>query len=561
MNNNSNKIKTYFIILCVVIFLPAVLSIFYELRFLFDFIDNSNTNNNSNNNGTSNSYLQYVEENKTIDTRNFNILSSEENKDVENVIMDFAKSSGYKVNIDYAGTLEIMEKLNDSQKYDAIWSANSIWTYMIDSKKVTLSNSKSTSITPIVFGIKKSKATSLGFVDKQVYTKDILDAISSGNLKFAMANPITTNSGASSYLGLLYTFAGNPEVLTEELIQDVNVKYKIKSFFSGLERVSGTEDFLEEMFLNGDYEAVMTYESSIININKQLESQGKEILYVVYPFDGTAISDNPFAYVDNKDEGKKAIFDDIQKYLLSKEGKEKLQSHGRRTWYGGADNGVDKSLFNPEWGIKTKGYISPVKYPTNDVIKAALTLYQTKYRKPIHVVFCLDYSGSMIGDGIEQLKKAMHYILTEESANDYLQFSEEDIIDIVPFSSNVKKKVTTTNGSQTEELIKYIDSFDAYGGTALFDAAIEGVKTLQNEDRNVRNVSVILMTDGEANVGSFGDLQREYNKIGKDIPIFGITFGDASEKELSKIANLTNGKVFDGKKDLVKAFKEVRGYN
>ena len=38
-------------------------------------------------------------------------------------------------------------------------------------------------------------------------------------------------------------------------------------------------------------------------------------------------------------------------------------------------------------------------------------------------------------------------------------------------------------------------------------------------------------------------------------------FGDAEEEELHEIANLTNGKVFDGKTGLVEAFKEVRGYN
>ena len=47
----------------------------------------------------------------------------------------------------------------------------------------------------------------------------------------------------------------------------------------------------------------------------------------------------------------------------------------------------------------------------------------------------------------------------------------------------------------------------------------------------------------------------------KQIPIYSITFGDAYEKELKDIANLTNAKVFDGKTDLLKAFKEVRGYN
>lgn len=32
-------------------------------------------------------------------------------------------------------------------------------------------------------------------------------------------------------------------------------------------------------------------------------------------------------------------------------------------------------------------------------------------------------------------------------------------------------------------------------------------------------------------------------------------------KKLQELADLTNGKIFDGKTDLLKAFKEVRGYN
>ena len=69
------------------------------------------------------------------------------------------------------------------------------------------------------------------------------------------------------------------------------------------------------------------------------------------------------------------------------------------------------------------------------------------------------------------------------------------------------------------------------------------------------------MTDGLANVGTFSSLVQYYNKINREIPIYSITFGDADEDELGQIASLTNGKVFDGRSDLVSAFKEVRGYN
>ena len=38
-------------------------------------------------------------------------------------------------------------------------------------------------------------------------------------------------------------------------------------------------------------------------------------------------------------------------------------------------------------------------------------------------------------------------------------------------------------------------------------------------------------------------------------------FGSASTSQLRNIAELTNATVFDGRTDLVHAFKEVRGYN
>ena len=62
------------------------------------------------------------------------------------------------------------------------------------------------------------------------------------------------------------------------------------------------------MFLNGSYEAVVTYESSIININKKLEQEGKETLYVLYPIDGVSISDSPLAYINNGNESKEEEF-------------------------------------------------------------------------------------------------------------------------------------------------------------------------------------------------------------------------------------------------------------
>ena len=493
--------------------------------------------------------------------KEFKIISSSENKDLENIINNFSNSKDIDVSIEYAGTLDIMEKLNSGEKYDAVWASNSIWLYMLDSS-VKVSNSKSTSINPVVFAIKKSKAESLGFIGKEIYTKDIVNSIKNGNLKFSMSNPTQTNTGATAYLGLLSTLAGNPEVLKEDNLTDAELKEELISLFNGLERSSGSEDFLEEMFLNGSYEAVVTYESSIININKQLEAQGKETLYVLYPVDGVSISDSPLAFINNKDEEKEKFFNELQTYILSNEGQAKLAEKGRRTWYGGITNKADEAVFNPNWGIDTTKYIVPVKFPSTAVIQKALGLYQTELRKPIHTVFCLDYSGSMYGSGYIQLKNAMNYILTEsEASKDLLQFSEKDKITVIPFSTNIIDVWDTDNGLETQELINNIFELAPTGSTNIYDTCIEGINILSKEDTEKYNVSIILMTDGMSNIGNINNLRRIYDNLNLDIPIYSIMFGDAYEDELQNIADLTNAKIFDGKTDLLKAFKEVRGYN
>ncbi len=495
----------------------------------------------------------------TYNDKVFSLITTPENKVLEEFINKFARKSAIDINITYADNLDIVDRLNSGEKYDAIWASNSIWLDMLDSSKVSTSDSKSTSVTPIVIGIKKSKANELGLVDKQVKMKDLLSLIKAGKLKFSMANPITTNSGAASYLNILSTLAGNPDVLTSNHLKSKNLQEDLKTFFTGLVRTSGDEDFLNKSFVDGDYDAVFTYESSIININKELVKNGKETLYLIYPVDGVSICDSPLVYINNRNDKKKKTFLDLQSYVLSDEGQETLLNLGRRTWYGGVTDKAPSDIFNKEWGIDTTKYISPIKYPAESVIKEALELYQTKLRKPVHVVFCLDYSGSMYGEGMESLQNAMQYILSDEAKKSMIQFTSEDKIDVIAFGTHVNV-IGSSKGNDTDQLLEKIREYDFDGATSLYPAAEKAIELLSNES-NSYNSSVILMTDGEGNMGTFKDLEDTYHKYNKDIPIYSITFGYADVNQLNKMATLSNGKVFDGKNDLVKAFKTVRGYN
>ena len=78
-----------------------------------------------------------------------------------------------------------------------------------------------------------------------------------------------------------------------------------------------------------------------------------------------------------------------------------LEENGVRTWYGGVTTNSNTKVFKKEWGIDTTKYLNVTKFPSKKVIDSAIDLYIEKLRKPTHVVFCLDYSGSMYGEGEE----------------------------------------------------------------------------------------------------------------------------------------------------------------
>ena len=494
----------------------------------------------------------------------FRIISSTSTSKLDKEIIDYGEEIGIDVEIEHYGDLEIVDILNeDSSKYDAVWISNSIWLYMLDNSYL-VTDSKSIVINPVVMGIEKSKAEELGFVNKDVYNKDLLNAIKEGKLKYIMSSVTKTNTGATAYLSFLNNMAGSPEVLTEKMLEDEKLAEDLKAFFKGVQRVSGDEEYLSEMFLNGDYNAMINYENSLIEINAQLVKEGREPLYLIYPVDGVAINDMPFAYVSNNSSNEKNREDflKIQSYLRSDEMIAKMQNEGFRSWYGGVNANANQNIFNKAWGIDTTKYLNDMKYPSKPVITKALNLYIEALRKPTHVVFCLDVSGSMHGEGMDELKEAMNYILDyDQASKDNLQFSDNDKITVITFNSSVARIYPTTLGGQTENTINFVNNLIANGGTNIYDPTIEALKILEGTNEEEYTKTVILMTDGESNNGNFNEVQKYYHMNNEDTPIYSITFGYSNESQLRQLAELSNGKVFDGKRGLKEAFAEVRSYN
>jgi len=502
-----------------------------------------------------------------------NIVSGSENETLEPIVQEWGRQNGVAVTMTYLGSLDIMLDLEDGiVQYDAIWPANSIWKDMGDEQHHIVKYSESIMRSPVALGVKKSIAEQLGWIGRDVFVDDILKAAESADFQMMMTSATQSNSGASAYLAFLYAFAGSPDVLTSEHLQDPQVAEKIKRILGSVDRSSGSSGWLKDLCLQRyeECDAMINYEAVIIEANKQLVSLGREPLYAIYPKDGLAIADSPLGFINQGDAEKEKAFLELQTYLLSEPVQQEILCMGRRTGLVGMNiSNADPSVFNPDWGIDVTRPIVPITFPSVQVIREALVLYQTAFRKPSFTIYCLDFSGSMDGEGERQLTTAMRLLLDQETASQYLLQGTPDAITVVLVFNNDDPNrneiaAWTVRGNDPKELLalyQKIEDWRPDGGTNIYLPTEIAFDVFFNSGVGNRFPAVILMTDGQSNEGAFSDVREAYQQSEYKVPVFAITFGQASTDQLTQITDLTSGRIFDGTKDLVDAFRKAKGYN
>lgn len=494
-------------------------------------------------------------------SRVLRILSGSENRELEPILETFARQEGIRIEMTYQGSLDIMRALGDEAlAYDAVWPASSLWLNAGDTGH-RVKHAESISVTPVVFGIRRSLAEQLGFVDQEVSVSDLLTAIRGGKLRFCMTSATQSNSGASAYIGFLYALLGNPEMITQEDLEDLQLQEEVKELLAGVDRSSGSSDWLKDMFLLGNYDAMVNYECLIISANQELEARGEEPLYVVYPYDGLSLADSPLGYVDQGEAGQEEAFLALQEYLLSAETQNAIQRTGRRSGYTGISE-ENRDVFREDWGVQPDRVLSPFRMPDTEVLFACLNLYQTELKKPSLNVYCLDYSGSMRGEGHEQLVAAMEQLLIQENAaQNFLQASENEVNILIPFNDQVMGIYEARgNGTELESLYQTVEEQRVGGGTDMYEAALAGLRELGAYDLSQYTPAIILLTDGQSD-GNENAFQKAWEQMGADVPVFSIMFGDADPDQLETLAEVTNARVFDGRENLTEAFRSVKGYN
>jgi Ca-activated chloride channel family protein len=492
-------------------------------------------------------------------------VAGSENKQLEPLIQDFCKRKNAECSFAYKGSLDIGFGLKPGGGLDAdvVWPAASIWIDIFDTER-KVKHLKSVSQSPVVLGVRKSKAEALGWTSKPVTMRDILAAVKGRELTFLMSSATQSNSGAAAYLAMLTTMVG-ADVLTKDDLAKPELRADVRQLLAGVARTSGSSGWLAELFLDQDakgvhFDAMWNYETVLKETNDALVARGSEPLWIVYPADGVAIADAPIGYLDRgRGEAAEKFVLDLQDYLLSDEAQKQIAATGRRIGLGRAEEAKPV----PEWNFDPSRPVTAIRPPEPDLIVAALNLYQEALRRPSFSALCLDVSGSMEGNGIDQLHDAVKFLFSPETTRNLLiQWSTEDRILMIPFSDRLGEISAGTGAAEDQAKLEQAGhALAAGGGTNMYQCAAEALTEMRAGAGSGDYLpAILILTDGKSDDYA-QDFLRQWQNDGGRVPVFGIMFGDADPEQLDRLAKETGGRVFDGRTSLVEAFRAARGYN
>ena len=178
--------------------------------------------------------------------------------------------------------------------------------------------------------------------------------------------------------------------------------------------------------------------------------------------------------------------------------------------------------------------------PETNYLKVSLSgqNIDSKKRVPINLAIVIDKSGSMSGQRIEKAREAA--ILAVNMLN------ENDTLSIVAYDSEARVIVPATKVDNKLRIIGLInENIYAEGGTALFAGLSKGIKQVENQLTKDKINRIILLSDGQANIGpsSVDELsQLAIIAAKKNIAITTLGIGsDYNELLMSSIASYSDG--------------------
>ncbi len=209
------------------------------------------------------------------------------------------------------------------------------------------------------------------------------------------------------------------------------------------------------------------------------------------------------------------------------------------------------------------------------VIDTLLFAYLDRLSRPPHTIYVLDTSGSMAGPRLASLRAAFANLAGADTSltGRFARFRKRELVTIIPFTTTATDRqdftvdTTTPNSPSLSAILRYVDSLQAGGGTAIFSALQQAYQIAAGDPTAHPGyyTTVVLMTDGENNAGiepsDFLSWLASLPDSARSVKTFAIRFGEADPSQLQQITGATGGQLFDATSgSLQAAFKDIRGY-
>jgi Ca-activated chloride channel family protein len=514
------------------------------------------------------------------DAAEFTVLATSDLRDVQPLEEMVLKATGVKLKFRFGGTMESTEAvLTGEAKAQAAWFANAKYLLASPEGQARVKLQEKIMLSPIAVGVSESDARKHGWdkPDLKLTWKDIAQAARDGKLRYALANPATSNQGFMALMGVVAAAGGKTEALSAA---DVN-REAIADFLKGYKIAGDNSTYLSEQFIlhqGVKANAFINYESWLLSLNAS--GKLRDRLRLIYPFEGVSTADYPFMLLE---EGRRADYLRVTAYLKGDAAQTWLARQTlRRPIRPEVAAQVEDLL--PKAGLQIELPFSPDRALADGLISA----YLNEFRTPIASTFVLDTSGSMQGNRRQQLVQAIHYIAGADASltGRIAKMTNREKVWLQPFAdapygrtgfevpagaASARGVVEQADSEAKQRVLAQVrdlaEGLQMKGGTALYDAVYESLQhMLEERARHPKyQYSVVAFTDGEINKGrTLEEFKRDYAALPEDvkgIPVFWVLFGEANEGALKELAKLTGGQVFDARKrSLYSVFKDIRAY-
>jgi Ca-activated chloride channel family protein len=492
-------------------------------------------------------------------TTTLRVLASSELADMAPILDDLRRETGIELVMDHRGSVDASDDLVPGDyDHDLAWlSSDRHFQLRYNESGSTAPPPLSTKImtSPVVLGVRPETAEALrrGAPDPRLSWADIADGAAAGVVRFGMADPNRTNSGLSALVGVATAAAGTGGALRP---QDVTCD-RLRGFRSGQTLEAATSQRLVSDFVarQDEVDGLISYESVLLSLNAS--GRLREPLEIIYPEDGMVLSEYPLLLLD---PARRADYDRVVRWLRSEPVQEKITARTLRRPV------VPDVRRDPR--LRTE-IGNALYFPAQlSVIDKLLANYAPS--EPGHVIFLLDFSGSMRGERMSALRATFAGLSGADTSatGRFVRFYRGEGFTLARFGARVFAEQSFTIGGQADvdAMRAFLAAEDFDGHTAVWSALEHGYQLAARlvAENPRRPVTIVLMTDGLNNAGlgldEFLGRHAALPPAARAVHTYTIRFGEADPGELDRAALATGGRMVDATAtSLHDAFKETRG--